>query len=46
MRVEATPLVERFFYQVYVYEEEPEPVRSAEDDERITLDNVPLPGDH
>ena len=47
MRVEVTPLIERFFYQVYVHEEEPEPVRTGnDDDERITLDNVPLPGDH
>lgn len=48
MRVEATPLIERFFYQVYVHEEEPETNRGGggDDEERITLDNVPLPGDH
>ena len=47
MRVEATPLIERFFYQVYVHEEEPQQnLANRDDDEHVTLDNVPLPGDH
>ncbi len=47
MKVESTPLVERFFYQVYVYEEEPEQKSGNDDgDEHVTLDNIPLPGDH
>ena len=49
MRVEATPMVERFFYQVYHHDdiEARSPSSNSEDDEGpITLDNVPLPGDH
>jgi len=47
MRVEATPLIERFFYQVYVHEEEaPESHHGDGEEVPISLDNVPLPGDH
>lgn len=46
MRVEATPMVERFFYQTYVHDEIDEPKPSDDDDGPISLDNIPLPGDH
>jgi hypothetical protein len=45
MRIEATPLIERYFYQVYLHEEEDEQIASGDDD-HVSLDNIPLPGDH
>ncbi len=46
MRVESSPLIERFFYQVYVHDDVDDDDDNAGDENRITLDNVPLPGDH
>ncbi len=45
MRVEVTPLIERYFYQVYIHEEE-QTDDTGENGENVSLDNVPLPGDH
>lgn len=46
MRVESSPLVERFFYQGYVHDESEDAPASATATEQISLDNIPLPGDH